>query len=142
MRRIALFCIALVCFAVANSQTRNHWKENKTPEKSKAHKSVSRNSYPKAFKAFDLDIPAFQQEMMSVVGKGKTSNKIKVSFPNADGGVEEFELVEASNFEPALQEMFPEIRAYSGKGITDPSATIKVSLSPDGIQTMTFRADK
>lgn len=142
MRKIALFCIALVSFALANAQTRNHWKENNAPEKVKTHKSVARASYPKAFKAFDLDIPAFQQELMSIVGKGKTSSKVKVSFPNADGGVEEFELVEASNFEPALQERFPEIRAYSGKGITDPSATIKVSLSPDGVQTMTFRADK
>lgn len=142
MRRIALFCIALVFSAVANAQSKNHWKENKTPELVKAHKSVSRKSYPKAIKAFDLDIPAFQQEMMSIVGKGKLSNKIRVSFPNADGVIEEFELVEASNFEPALQEKFPEIRAYSGKGITDPSSTIKVSLSPDGLQTMTFRVDK
>jgi hypothetical protein len=142
MRKIAFFCIALLCFAVANSQTKNHWKENKAPEKVKTHKSVARVSFPKTFKAFDLDIPAFEQELMSIVGKAKTSNKVKVSFPNADGGVEEFELVEASNFEPALQERFPEIRAYSGKGITDPYATIKVSLSPDGVQTMTFRADK
>lgn len=137
-----MFCFALAFSAVSSAQTKNHWKENKTPEKAKTHKSVARASYPKTFKAFDLDIPAFEQELMSVVGKGKTSDKVKVSFPNADGGIEEFELVEASNFEPALQERFPEIRAYSGRGITDPSATIKVSISPDGLQTMTFRADK
>ena len=142
MRRIALFCLVFVFSVVSIAQTRNHWKENKSPEKAKTHKSVARASFPKTFKAFDLDIPAFQQELMTVVGKGKTSNKVKVSFPNADGGIEEFELVEASNFEPALQERFPEIRAYSGRGITDPSATIKVSISPDGLQTMTFRADK
>jgi len=142
MRKIAFFCIALAFFAVANSQTKNHWKENNAPEKVKTHKTVARPSFPKTFKAFDLDVPAFQQELMSIVGKAKTANKVKVSFPNADGGVEEFELVEASNFEPALQERFPEIRAYSGKGITDPYATIKVSFSPDGVQTMTFRADK
>jgi len=142
MRKIAFFCIALAFFAVANSQTKNHWKENNAPEKVKTHKTVARPSFPKTFKAFDLDVPAFQQELMSIVGKAKTANKVKVSFPNADGGAEEFELVEASNFEPALQERFPEIRAYSGKGITDPYATIKVSFSPDGVQTMTFRADK
>ena len=137
-----MFCFALAFSVVSSAQTKNHWKENKAPEKVKTHKSVARASFPKTFKAFDLDIPAFQQELMTVVGKGKTSNKVKVSFPNADGGIEEFELVEASNFEPALQERFPEIRAYSGRGITDPSATIKVSISPDGLQTMTFRADK
>ena len=142
MNKFAMFCFALAFSAVSSAQTKNHWKENKAPEKVKTHKSVARASYPKIFKAFDLDAPAFEQELMSVVGKGKSSDKIKVSFPNADGGIEEFELVEASNFEPALQERFPEIRAYSGRGITDPSATIKVSFSPDGLQTMTFRADK
>ena len=62
--------------------------------------------------------------------------------PNADGGIEEFEVYEASNFEPDLQAQFPEIRAYSGKGITDRYATLKLSISPPGIQTMVFRADK
>ena len=137
-----MFFFALAFSVASSAQTRNHWKENKSPEKVKTHKTVARPSFPQIFKAFDLDIPAFQQELMSVAGKGKTSSKVKVSFPNAEGGVEEFELEEASNFEPALQERFPEIRAYSGKGITDPYATIKVSLSPDGVQTMTFRADK
>jgi hypothetical protein len=142
MNKIAMFFFALAFSVSSSAQTRNHWKENKSPEKVKTHKTVARPSFPQIFKAFDLDIPAFQQELMSVAGKGKTSSKVKVSFPNAEGGVEEFELEEASNFEPALQERFPEIRAYSGKGITDPYATIKVSLSPDGVQTMTFRADK
>ena len=142
MRKIASLCLALAFFVFGHSQTKNHWKINNAPEKVKTDKSVARVSFPKTFKAFDLDIPAFQQELMSIVGKGKAAEKVKVSFPNADGAIEEFELVEASNFEPALQERFPEIRAYSGRGITDPYATIKVSLSPDGVQTMTFRADK
>ena len=51
-------------------------------------------------------------------------------------------MFEASNFEPALQAQFPEIRAYSGKGITDRYATLKLSISPQGIQTMVFRTDK
>src|SRR5206468_11645033 len=46
------------------------------------------------------------------------------------------------NFEPALQARFPEIRAYSGKGITDKSAILKLSISPQGIQTMVFRTEK
>jgi hypothetical protein len=50
--------------------------------------------------------------------------------------------VEASNFEPELQAKFPEIRAFSGKGITDKYATIKLSYSPQGIQTMVFRTEK
>src|SRR5205085_3002307 len=65
-----------------------------------------------------------------------------ISLPNAEGQIEQFEVFEASNFEPALQERFPEIRAFSGRGITDKYATLKLSISPQGIQTMVFRTDK
>ncbi|HET9432565.1 MAG TPA: zinc-dependent metalloprotease family protein, partial [Chitinophagaceae bacterium] len=51
-------------------------------------------------------------------------------------------MFEASNFEPALQAQFPEIRAYSGRGISDKFATLKLSISPQGIQTMVFRTDR
>jgi hypothetical protein len=142
MRKSIVFCLLLFISVVSQSQSKNHWKENNAPDRVKTDKSVARVSFPKVFKTFDLNIPAFEQELMSIAGKNRITDKIKVTFPNADGGIEEFELVEASNFEPALQERFPEIRAYSGRGITDPYATIKVSLSPDGVQTMTFRADK
>ena len=56
--------------------------------------------------------------------------------------LEQFEIFEASNFMPALQAQFPEIRAYSGRGITDRYATLKLSFSPQGIQTMVFRTEK
>jgi hypothetical protein len=65
-----------------------------------------------------------------------------ISLPNANGVLEQFEVYEASNFEPDLQAKFPEIRAYSGKGITDQYATVKLSISPQGIQSMVFRTDK
>ena len=65
-----------------------------------------------------------------------------IVLPNADGQYEQFEVFEASNFEPDLQAQFPEIRAYSGKGITDKYATLKLSISPQGIQTMVFRTEK
>jgi hypothetical protein len=48
-------------------------------------------------------------------------------------------IIENSNFEPVLQEQFPDIRAYTGKGITDPTATLSFSVSPQGIQTMVLR---
>jgi hypothetical protein len=56
--------------------------------------------------------------------------------------MEQFEVWEASNFDPALQAKYPQIRAFSGRGVTDKYATLKLSISPQGIQTMVFRTDK
>jgi hypothetical protein len=48
---------------------------------------------------------------------------------------------ESSNFEPELQTKYPDIRAYAGVGITDPTASLNFSLSSQGMQTMILRAE-
>lgn len=104
-------------------------------------KAVARISYPKSFKLFTLNIAPLRQQLFSIVGAQASRQSTVISLPNANGQVEQFEVYEASNFEPALQARFPEIRAYSGKGITDNSAFLKLSISPQGVQTMVFRTN-
>ena len=104
-------------------------------------KAVSRLAYPKEFKLFNLDIAPLRQKLFSIVGRQATGTKTVITLPTADGGLERFEVVEASNFEPALQARFPEIRAYSGRSLTNPGSTLKLSIAPNGIQTMVFRAN-
>lgn len=66
-----------------------------------------------------------------------------ISIPTADGKTEKFQVWEASNFTPALQAKFPEIKSYIGIGIDDPTAYLRFSLSPlKGISSMTLRAGK
>ena len=105
-------------------------------------KAVARVAYPKVFKLFDLNTKSFKKELFSVVGTNVTRRSAIITLPNADGNLEEFEVFEASNFESDLQAQFPDIRAYSGRGITDKYATLKLSISPQGIQTMVFRVEK
>ena len=73
--------------------------------------------------------------------KNRQTEKVLITLPNTNGKFENFEIVEASNFEPELQAKFPEIRAYSGKGVEDKGAILKLSISPYGIQTMVLRID-
>ena len=100
-------------------------------------KSVRRQTFPKEFKLFDLNIEPLKNEL-SAITDNKSDSTI-ISLPNADGGIEQFEVFEASNFEPELQAKFPDIRAFSGRGITDRYATVKLSISPNGISGMVFR---
>jgi hypothetical protein len=99
--------------------------------------SVQRHSFPGQFKLFHLNRQGLKQRLFSVVDRvGKPT---VVSLPNADGGTEQFELFEASNFDPELQAKFPEIRSFSGRGVTDKHATVKLSISPQGVQGTVFR---
>ncbi len=114
---------------------------NSSPDNLARDKAVSRQSFPTEFKLFNLNIEPLRQQLFSIVD-GAAQNSTVISLPNADGDIEQFEVYEASNFEPDLQARFPEIRAYSGRGITDVYATLKLSISPQGIQTMVFRTDR
>ena len=90
---------------------------------------------------FSLDAVAFKQTLVNAKDKFSKQPGVVVEFPNMNGEIEKFQVWENSNMEPSFQALFPQIRAYVGKGITDTGATINFSVSPKGIQTMLFRAN-
>ncbi len=140
----SVFCLAGVStMSLTASAQQNSWSVNNESRNNIAtDKAVARQSFPKEFKLFNLNIEPLRQQLFSIVGSDARQRSTVIFLPNADGEYEQFEVFEASNFEPDLQARFPEIRAYSGKGITDKYATLKLSISPQGIQTMVFRTDK
>ncbi|WP_462221604.1 reprolysin-like metallopeptidase [Ferruginibacter sp.] len=144
MRKALLLTLMLgLISSLAFSQTDKFWSANNESRSTiTTDKAVARLTYPKAFKLFNLNTELLKQELFSIVGSRPSKFSSVISLPNAEGKYEQFEIFEASNFEPDLQAQFPHIRAYSGKGITDKYATLKLSISPQGIQTMVFRTDK
>ena len=141
MKKLLLAIISLTILQGVMAQKKNYWSLHTAAGNIVTDKSVARLSFPKKFQLFDLNLSDLKQELFTVVDNSSRHTTV-ISIPNADGQMEEFEMTEASNFEPALQARFPEIRAFSGKGLTDKYATLKLSISPQGIQTMTFRVDK
>lgn len=118
------------------------WSENNQDRSNiVTDKAVARQSFPQNFKLFNLNADSLRQQLFSVVGDNARGQSTVISLPNADGNLEYFEVSEASNFEPELQARFPEIRSFSGRGISDRYATLKLSISPQGIQTMVFRSE-
>jgi hypothetical protein len=101
------------------------------------NRSVQRHSFPRQFKLFGLNRNALDQRLFSVVDR--PGEPTIVSLPNADGRIEQFELFEASNFDPELQARFPDIRSFSGRGVTNKHATVKLSISPEGVHGTVFK---
>ena len=142
MQKLLLVFISFVLLNAVSAQQKNHWSAHTDVARVNTDKAVARTSFPKQFKLFNLDADPFRQELFSVAGKTASKHSMVISLPNADGKIEQFEVFEASNFDPQLQARFPEIRAFSGRGITDKYATLKLSFSPQGLQTMVFRTEK
>lgn len=139
------FPVMLLLFfsCMLNAQTGKYWQANVASKgKIIKDKVVTRLSYPEEFQLFNLDITPLRNDLFSIVGANSKKKSTIIELPNANGEIEQFEVFEASNFDDQLQARFPEIRAYSGKGITDKYATLKLSIAPNGIQTMVFRTDE
>ena len=59
-----------------------------------------------------------------------------LTLPMPDGGTSRFRLVESSVMADELQAKYPETRCYTGKGLDDPTATLKCDLTPWGFHAM------
>lgn len=125
------------------SQTSKIWKEVSKQQVTQLSKNVERISFPEEVKLFQVNVESIKQQLQSAPDRFASlkSNTI-VSFPNVNGGIEKFEVFEASNFDSELQALYPEIKSYVGKGLDDKYAQIRFSIDPSGIQSMIFRAGK
>ena len=73
------------------------------------------------------------KQKLANVPQRHLSNKsqgVVIQFPNQVGKLESYLVQEASVMEAELQNQFPEIRSFVGKGIDNPSAILRFSISP------------
>ncbi len=137
--------LTLLCVLFANlcfSQSYKLWSKVEKSGVIKISKTVERESFPKEFKLYELNLESLKQNLSSTQDRFISKKGTLISFPNASGELEQFEVYEASNFEPGLQAQFPDIRAYVGKSLSDPYAQLRFSISPNEIQSTVFRVGK
>lgn len=144
VHKAAFFALFVMLSTVSVSAQQTFWLANRqNVSEIVTAKAVERQSFPKEFKLFNLNVEPLKNQLFSIVAQEAGDNQkfgsTTISLPNANGDIEQFELFEASNFEPELQAKFPEIRAFSGRGITDRYASVKLSVSPQGISATIFR---
>jgi hypothetical protein len=65
-------------------------------------------------------------------GTAARQNPLVLSLPNPRGGFEDFTIVESPIMEDGLAALHPEIKTYRGTGVDDPTATIRLDLTPLG----------
>ena len=102
---------------------------------------VRTTSYSDNQQLYLLNTNNLKQSLTYANDKFSQKPAVIVSFPNISGKLENYMVWENSNFEPELQAKNPNIRAYVGKSISDKTATIHFSVSPDGIQSIVLRAN-
>ncbi len=91
---------------------------------------------PTKYKTAKLNL----SELESVIGSYSPATvgtiKSNVALPMPDGSLERFEIVETPIMAKELQGLFPNIRTFSGKSISDPGKTVKMDYTPKGFHAM------
>jgi subtilisin-like proprotein convertase family protein len=140
MNKFLLFFVILTTYNIGYSQEKPLWEIVNNTNNSSYQKILKKAEVDKK-SLYTLNETDFKQRLFSFQSKSNKNEIIKISIPNSNGTLEDFAIKESSNFAPELQAQYPDIRAYSGNGITDPNASISFSISPIGIQTIVIRGD-
>jgi subtilisin-like proprotein convertase family protein len=138
-KNILYICILVWCSSV-QAQNQSPWKKIDQVSVSSFDKSANKSSSNKQV-LFRLDQEMFTESLAMMNTKTAKKGSVEINIPNTAGLMEKFLVWESSNFEADLQAKYPDIRAYSGIGLTDAKASVNLSLSPKGIQAMVLRAD-
>ena len=122
----------------------NFWK--KSPENNTGRNVIENKVNAKDYQVYTLDINSFKDVLKNAPIRGiENINKAKliVSFPNNNGEIEKYNIIETPVFHPKLEAKFPGIKSYAGQGIDNPASIIRFSVSNEnGFYGMVMNPDK
>lgn len=134
---IAIFLFVFSVFAQNSS-----WKKI---ESTKDTKIVSKLNLDKnKIHVFELNTISLQKSLSPVFLRSDKSKKqsIIINIPGEDGKLESFKIYETPVFSPDLAAKYPDIKSYVGTSINNSGTRLRMSVSPQGVQTMISYLDK
>ena len=132
-----------ITFNLSAQKVNDLWTIKTDSEINSIHK-IERRLVPNKFKIFNLDVENLKQKLQNTPkrkGKSIKSTAI-ISFPNAKGVLEKYEVFEASILEQSLQEKYPNIKSYIGKSIENSESIIRFSMSKIGLHAMIMQSNE
>lgn len=105
-----------------------------------------RRIVPEKYRAMHLDLQAIQASLSAapeaIAPMAGVANMPVIEVPMPDGKTSHFQMVETPVMAPELQAQFPEIRTYTGRGVEDASAVLKMDITPWGFHGMITSANQ
>ncbi len=124
--------------AVSVERAAPHWQSTAIPAASLTVGGATKTPSLKLkrFHAATLDKPGMKGLTAGAPlerGDGEVPTTLTISLPHPDGGYQRFALVESPIMEPGLAAKHPDIKTYRGKGIDDPTATLRMDITRLGL---------
>ena len=101
---------------------------------------LQRNTQPAFYKLFNLNLDQLKSTLVGVSlrGASRYPHYAYVDFPNSDGELEKFKVLESPIMHPDLAAKFPNIKTYVAQGIDDPTAYMRFSITKFGLHCFTL----
>ncbi len=87
-----------------------------------------------------LNAPGLRTALATAPQEGRAGAGLVVTLPLPDGTNARFRVVESSIMAPELAAQFPDIKTYTGVGLDDPTASIRLDFTPAGFHAQVLSA--
>ena len=140
LRYVFFISFFLLTFSIFCQQ--NYWIE--TNFKDQTQGVSLKNLDDSNYKTYLLDKHSFKKQLVGAPIRGQFYGKSKtiVSFPNENGKLEQFRVIETPVLSKELSARHPNIKTYLGFSIDNPGTRIRFSVTPLGVNAMTSYINK
>ncbi|VXB43010.1 Propanediol utilization protein [Flavobacterium sp. 9AF] len=131
-----ILTIFILLFYYNGYSQKNLWEKTSERQVSSLAK-MDRNAMPSDYQLYKLNLNDLKNKLVMAPNdlSGQTSNII-LAFPNSQGVLNNFTIYDSPVMESELAMKFPDIKTYLGKGIDDPTATMRFSITEFGLHAM------
>lgn len=135
---ISMFAILflVVCRSAQAQDPSIYWQPR---DVNKLENATVRYALPEKYRAISCNTQVIQQLLSSAPMEftpAAQRSTVLFKMPMPDGSTLTFKMVESQVMHPALAAAFPSIKTYSGQGMEERDAMLKVSISPFGFHAM------
>lgn len=140
--KLTIFLMIVTSFVFAQDSN-NYWTRTTVTEAAKGTTLIARKNPLPGYTIFSLDVNVLKSILAKTNNKSRDSfsNGVLVSFPNGDGSIEQYTIKEDDILSPEVAAQNPDLKFYIGKGITDKSKSVYLSLTQFGLHADFFKND-
>ncbi len=130
---VLFFSVFLIVFSLGAQQ--KYWQKSK---KLDAKETLSKVLDENQYQLYQLNTEVFNNLLTNAPKRSeyKNANEVSVLFPNTDGELEEFNVVETAMLSKTLSAQYPYIKTYLAFSTQNPGVRVRFSISPQGLQAM------
>ena len=145
-QRVNSWRISLIKLVVASTiglsplaQAETYWTDLQSD--SRVYAQLATESMPEQYRVVLIDVATLQKNLTGVIAKASNVQTV-ISLPQPDGSSRDFMVKPSGVLPEALARKFPEITAFQGFAIDDPTVTVRAEISHRGLSAQVLEPGK